>query len=77
MSESDILSSSRSREVAVPRQIAIYLTRELCGYSTPRIGAAFGRDHSTVMHACKKTEEMIKTSDEFAAAIRDIKNSIN
>ena len=77
VSESDILSSSRSREVAVPRQIAIYLTRELCGYSTPRIGAAFGRDHSTVMHACKKTEEMIKTSDEFAAAIRDIKNSIN
>lgn len=76
ITEEDILSSNRSREIAVPRQLAIYLTRELCGYSTPKIGSVFGRDHSTVMHACKKTEEMIAASAEFASVFRQITSSI-
>ncbi len=76
ITEEDILSAKRSREIAVPRQLAIYLTRELCGFSTPKIGSVFGRDHSTVMHACKKTEEMIRESAEFSSVFRQIVASV-
>ncbi len=51
-------SSSRSRRVTFPRQIAMYLARELTNFSLPDIGRNFGgRNHSTVMHACKKIEK--------------------
>lgn len=76
IAEADILSQGRSRDIAVPRQLAIYLTREKCGFSTPRIGQAFGRDHSTVMHACKKAEEMIKSDPVFAMAVRSIESAL-
>ena len=72
----DIFSSIRSREFAVPRQLAIYLTRELCGYSTTKIGAAFKRDHSTVMHACKKVEAMIEESVTFRLTTEQIKSDL-
>jgi chromosomal replication initiator protein len=50
-------SSARSRKIALPRQIAMYLTRELTNLSLPDIGRYFGgRDHTTVIHACKKVE---------------------
>jgi chromosomal replication initiator protein len=59
----DFLSKKRSRSIARPRQIAIALAKELTSHSLPEIGAAFGgRDHSTVIHACKKVEEL-KQSD--------------
>ncbi len=55
----DFLSKKRSRSIARPRQIAIALSKELTSHSLPEIGAAFGgRDHSTVIHACKKVEEL-------------------
>ncbi len=72
----DILSSNRSREFTVPRQLAIYLTRELCRYSTTRVGEAFGRDHSTVMHACRKTEEMLSNTPEFRDTVEQLKEQI-
>ena len=72
----DILSSNRSREFTVPRQLAIYLTRELCRYSTTRVGEAFGRDHSTVMHACRKTEEMLLNTPEFKDTVEQLKENI-
>ena len=72
----DILSSSRNREFSVPRQLAIYLTRELCRYSTTKVGEAFGRDHSTVMHACKKTEELLESSNEFKVRVELLRSRL-
>ncbi|NOX09351.1 MAG: chromosomal replication initiator protein DnaA [Gammaproteobacteria bacterium] len=56
---SDMLSPKRSRSIARPRQIAMALAKELTTHSLPEIGNAFGgRDHSTVIHACKKVVEL-------------------
>ncbi len=55
----DLLSKSRSRSIARPRQIAMALSKELTNHSLPEIGQAFGgRDHTTVLHACKKVDEL-------------------
>ncbi len=60
---SDLLSRSRSRSIARPRQIGMALAKELTSHSLPEIGDAFGgRDHTTVIHACRKVEEL-KQSD--------------
>jgi chromosomal replication initiator protein len=56
---SDLLSKRRSRSVARPRQLAMALAKELTTHSLPEIGDAFGgRDHTTVMHACKRIREL-------------------
>ena len=56
---SDLLSERRSRSVARPRQLAMALAKELTNHSLPEIGNAFGgRDHTTVMHACRKVREL-------------------
>jgi chromosomal replication initiator protein len=55
----DLLSKRRSRSVARPRQVAMALAKELTSHSLPEIGDAFGgRDHTTVMHACKRVREL-------------------
>lgn len=59
----DVLSKRRSRSVARPRQIAMALAKELTNHSLPEIGDAFGgRDHTTVLHACRKVKELRETS---------------
>ncbi|MCR4578185.1 MAG: chromosomal replication initiator protein DnaA [Clostridiales bacterium] len=73
---SDILSGKRSREVTVPRQMAIYLSREICYLSTTRLGEEFGRDHTTVMHSLKKAEEMIRDSRDFSQAAEELKQRL-
>jgi len=61
----DLLSKRRNRSIARPRQIAMALAKELTNHSLPEIGDAFGgRDHTTVMHACKKVIEL-KGSDQM------------
>jgi chromosomal replication initiator protein len=56
---SDLLSKRRSRSVARPRQIAMALSKELTNHSLPEIGEAFGgKDHTTVLHACRKVAEL-------------------
>lgn len=56
----DILSKRRSRSVARPRQMAMALAKELTNHSLPEIGDAFGgRDHTTVIHACRKIKELL------------------
>tara|TARA_R100001244_G_scaffold11393_11_gene13652 strand:- start:9520 stop:10971 length:1452 start_codon:yes stop_codon:yes gene_type:complete len=56
---SDLLSKRRSRSVARPRQVAMALSKELTNHSLPEIGDAFGgRDHTTVLHACRKIAEL-------------------
>jgi chromosomal replication initiator protein len=60
----DMFSKKRTRNLARPRQMAMYLARELTDLSFPEIGQAFGgRDHTTVLHACNKIEEL-KASDQ-------------
>ena len=59
----DVLSKRRSRSVARPRQIAMALAKELTNHSLPEIGDAFGgRDHTTVLHACRKIKELRETN---------------
>ena len=55
---SDLESPSRSRSIARPRQMAMSLAKSLTNHSLPEIGQAFGRDHTTVLHACKKILEL-------------------
>ncbi len=76
VSVQDIVGQKRKREIALPRQVAIYLTREMTEMSLPRIGDSFKRDHSTIMHSCDKIAEMVKTSSEMANTIDDLKKSI-
>jgi chromosomal replication initiator protein len=62
----DLLSKRRSRSVARPRQVAMALTKELTTHSLPEIGDAFGgRDHTTVMHACKRIKELRDTEQRM------------
>ena len=64
---SDMSSARRARAVARPRQVAMYLSKQLTSRSLPEIGRAFGgRDHTTVMHAVRKIEELVKADSSFA-----------
>ena len=75
---SDMLSEKRSNNVAYPRQIAMYLCRELVNMTFPQIGKDFGgRDHSTVLHAYSKISEEYKNNEETRALIDDIKKSLS
>ena len=63
---SDLLSKRRSRSVARPRQVAMALSKELTNHSLPEIGDAFGgRDHTTVLHACRKIAELKETDADI------------
>lgn len=69
---SDLHSKRRSRSVARPRQVAMYLAKDLTHHSLPEIGEAFGgRDHTTVLHACRKIKEMIESDADIR---EDVKN---
>lgn len=69
---SDILSKRRSRTIARPRQMAMFLAKELTNHSLPEIGDAFGgRDHTTVLHACKRIAELKEHSADVS---EDYKN---
>jgi chromosomal replication initiator protein len=62
----DLLSKRRSRSVARPRQLAMALAKELTNHSLPEIGDAFGgRDHTTVLHACRKIAELREESNDI------------
>ena len=63
---SDLLSKRRSRSVARPRQVAMSLSKELTNHSLPEIGDAFGgRDHTTVLHACRKIKELRESDTDI------------
>lgn len=68
----DLNSRRRNRSVARPRQVAMALAKELTNYSLPEIGDSFGgRDHTTVLHACRKIKELRETTSDIA---EDYKN---
>ena len=63
---SDLHSKRRSRSIARPRQVAMALAKELTQHSLPEIGEAFGgRDHTTVLHACRKVKELRETTGDI------------
>ena len=70
---SDLLSKRRSRSITRPRQLAMALTKELTNHSLPEIGEAFnGRDHTTVLHACKKIKELRKENPSHEEDYRNL-----
>ena len=72
-----LLGRDRSREVALPRQIAMYLLREEINISLPQIGATLGgRDHTTVMYACEKVTDMIERDDRMRRQIIQIREQL-
>ncbi len=68
-----LCSSGRSREVLLPRQVSMYLARRLTGLSLEQIGAYFGgRDHTTVLHACRKVERALAGDAGLGGAVRQL-----
>ena len=73
----DLKASRRSQHIVMPRQIAMYLTRKLTKHSLPEIGNAFGgKDHTTVMHSCKKIEQDLVTNTELRKIIDQLTTSL-
>ena len=72
-----MLGRDRTQEVALPRQIAMYLLREEANVSLPQIGEALGgRDHTTVMYACEKVKDMIERDDHLRRRVLQIREQI-
>ncbi len=74
----DLKAKKRTKNVALPRQIAMYLCRELTDASLPKIGEEFGgRDHTTVMHAHKKISAELNSDQQLRAHIEQLIEKIN
>ena len=77
INKDDLAGNKRSNDIAFPRQIAMYLCREIANMSYPQIGIDFGgRDHSTVMHACRKIEKEVKERNNTKLIVDSVKNII-
>ncbi len=77
ISKVDLVGQSRSKGFAYPRQVAMYLARELTDESLPKIGKAFGgRDHSTVMHATSKIANLINSDRDAFSQIHEITHQV-
>ena len=75
---SELLSKKRTRSIARPRQIAMALAKELTNHSLPEIGEAFGgRDHTTVLHACRKVAELKETDSRVAEDYRNLLRTLS
>jgi chromosomal replication initiator protein len=77
LTSESLLGRERTRKVALPRQIAMYLMREEANISLPQIGEALGgRDHTTVMYACDKVGDLIERDDRFRRQVIQIREQI-
>ncbi|PCJ31840.1 MAG: chromosomal replication initiator protein DnaA [Gammaproteobacteria bacterium] len=75
---SDLLSKKRTRSIARPRQMAMALAKELTSHSLPEMGDAFGgRDHTTVLHACRKIAELKETDTRVAEDYRNLLRTLS
>ena len=75
---SDLISSKRSAKITLPRHISMYLIKEIYDLPYKKIGSLFGgRDHTTVMSACEKIENDLKTDNELKMAVDNIKKKLN
>jgi chromosomal replication initiator protein len=74
----DLLSKRRSRSIARPRQMAMTLAKELTNHSLPEIGDHFGgRDHTTVIHACRKVKELLQEAGDFAEDYKNLMRTLS
>ncbi len=77
LSYNDLKGKKRTKNIALPRQIAMYIARDITEYSTTELGFEFGgRDHTTVMHACQKIEERLKLDPNLESTIQAIVRAI-
>ena len=76
LSADALRGDSRKKEIAFARHVAVYLTREMTGMSLPRIGDAFGRDHSTIINSCDKVTKLMETKPDVKGAVADLKKII-
>ena len=75
---SELLSAKRNRSLARPRQLAMSLAKELTSHSLPEIGDAFGgRDHTTVLHACKKVTELCLTDNKIREDLINLRRALS
>jgi chromosomal replication initiator protein len=72
----DFNAKKRNKSIVLPRQIAMFLTRELTDLSLPRIGEEFGRDHTTIMHAYEKISSDMKIDIQLKSVLEELKNKI-
>ncbi|MCL2811520.1 MAG: chromosomal replication initiator protein DnaA [Clostridia bacterium] len=73
----ELKGQKRNREIMLPRQVAMYLIREMIDLSYPLIGHAFGgRDHTTVMHSCTKIGDMVRSKGKVAQEMDDVRKSL-
>ncbi len=78
ISSEEMTAKKRSRDVSYPRQIAMYLSRELTDSSLPQIGESFGgRDHTTVLYACEKVRAELEADINLRTAVEEIKKSLS
>ncbi len=68
----DMTSRKRPQDIALPRQVAMYLCRTLTSQSLPSIGNAFGRNHATILHACRLVEKRAGTEPDLKHAVQTI-----
>ena len=77
LSTDDLCGRSRTRDVALPRQVAMYLMREEANASLPQIGEVLGgRDHTTVMYACEKVADLIERDDRLRRQVIQVKERL-
>jgi len=77
LSYNDLKGKKRTKNIAFPRQVAMYIARDITEYSTTELGFEFGgRDHTTVMHACQKIEERLKLDPNLESSIQSLVRTI-
>jgi chromosomal replication initiator protein len=77
ISVSDIKSKKRDKKYVIPRQIALYIARELTEYSFPELGNEFGgRDHTTAMHSYEKIQNLLKTDSSLNSTVQMLMRNV-
>ncbi|MGD8552327.1 MAG: chromosomal replication initiator protein DnaA, partial [Anaerolineales bacterium] len=77
LDESQLIARDRSRQVALPRQVAMYLIREETDASLPKIGGVLGgRDHTTILYGCEKIAEQLDTDDQLRRQVMSIRETL-
>ncbi|HOX91556.1 MAG TPA: helix-turn-helix domain-containing protein, partial [Spirochaetales bacterium] len=77
VTSNDLKGKKRTKTIVLPRQVAMYIARDITEYSTTELGLEFGgRDHTTVMHSCQKIDELLKLDPTMEATIQKLTMSI-
>ena len=77
LSQNDLKGKKRTKTISFPRQLAMYITRDITELSTTEIGLEFGgRDHTTVMHACQRVEERKRTDPTLEPVISHLSRAV-